>query len=111
MLKKRSFLIISTVALLVLLLSGCSADTASGKIEYDHVAMPEETDPYYIIGFADYVFVGSTLSDGSSVTLPSGNKRLEYDISVSECLKGSLAKVIKAVYPAYYKNDGTLVLM
>ena len=59
MLKKRSFLIISTVALLVLLLSGCSADTANGKIEYDHVAMPEETDPYYIIGFADYVFIGS----------------------------------------------------
>ena len=111
MLKKRSFLIISTVALLVLLLSGCSADTANGKIKYDHVAMPEETDPYYIIGFADYVFIGSTLSDGISFTLSSGNKRLEYDISVSECLKGNLAKVIKAVYPAYYKNDGTLVLM
>jgi predicted small secreted protein len=111
MLKKRSFLIISTVALLVLLLSGCSADTANGKIEYDHVAMPKETDPYYIIGFADYVFIGSTLSDGISFTLSSGNKRLEYDISVSECLKGSLAKVIKAVYPAYYENDGTLVLM
>ena len=91
MLKKRSFLIISTVALLVFLLSGCSADTANGKIEYDHVAMPEETDPYYIIGFADYVFIGSTLSDGISFTLSSGNKRLEYDISVSECLKGSLA--------------------
>ena len=54
--------------------------------------MPEETDPYYIIGFADYVFIGSTLSDGTSVTLPNGNKRLEYDISVSECLKGNLAK-------------------
>ena len=78
MLKKRSFLIISTVALLVFLLSGCSADTANGKIEYDHVAMPEETDPYYIIGFADYVFIGSTLSDGISFTLSSGNKRLEY---------------------------------
>ena len=111
MLKKRSFLIISTVALHVLLLSGCSADTANGKIEYDHVAMPEETDPYYIIGFADYVFIGSTLSDGISFTLSSGNKRLEYDISVSECLKGSLAKAIKAAYPAYYENDGTLVLM
>ena len=95
----------------MLLLSGCSADTENGKIEYDHVAMPEETDPYYIIGFADYVFIGSTLSDGISFTLSSGNKRLEYDISVSECLKGSLAKVIKAVYPAYYENDGTLVLM
>ena len=104
MLKKKSLLIISAVALLGLLLSGCSADTANGKIKYDHVAMPEETDPYYIIGFADYVFIGSTLSDGIPVTLPSGNKRLE-------CLKGSLAKVIKAVYPAYYENDGTLVLM
>ena len=92
------------------LLSGCSADTANGKIEYDHVAMPEETDPYYIIGFADYVFIGSTLSDGISFTLSSGNKRLEYDISVSECLKGSLAKVIKAVYPAYYENDGSIFL-
>ena len=92
MLKKRSFLIITTVALLVLLLSGCSADTANGKIEYDHVAMPEETDPYYIIGFADYVFIGSTLSDGISFTLSSGNKRLEYDISVSECLKGDAMK-------------------
>ena len=102
---------ISAVAFLILLLSGCSADTANGKIKYDHVAMPEETDPCYMIGFADYVFVGSTLSDGISVTLPSGNKKLEYDISVSECIKGSLAKVIKAAYPAYYENDGTLVLM
>lgn len=49
MLKKKSLLIISAVALLGLLLSGCSADTANGKIKYDHVAMPEETDPYYII--------------------------------------------------------------
>ena len=65
MLKKKSLLIISAVALLGLLLSGCSADTANGKIKYDHVAMPEETDPYYIIGFADYVFIGSTLSDDS----------------------------------------------
>lgn len=54
--------------------------------------MPEETDPYYIIGFADYVFIGSTLSDGIPVTLPSGNKRLEYDICVSECLKGKAAE-------------------
>ena len=74
MLKKRSFLIISTVALLVFLLSGCSADTASGKIEYDHVAMPEETDPYYIIGFADYVFIGSTLSDGIFYTFKREQK-------------------------------------
>jgi len=35
----------------------------------------------------------------------------KYDICVSECLKESLAKVIKAVYPAYYENDGTLDLM
>ena len=111
MLKKKLFLIISTAAFLGLLLSGCSAKTANGRIRYDHVAIPEETDPYSVIGFADYVFVGSTLSDGSSVTLPSGNKRLEYDISVRECLKGSLAKAIKAAYPAYYENDGTLVLM
>ena len=111
MLKKKSLLIISAVALLGLLLSGCSADTANSKIKYDHVAMPEETDPYYIIGFADYVFIGSTLSDGIPVTLPSGNKRLEYDISVRECLKGNLVKAIKAAYPAYYENDGTLVLM
>ena len=74
MLKKRSFLIISAVALLGLLLSGCSADTANGKIKYDHVAMPEETDPYYIIGFADYVFIGSTLSDGSLLHFQAGTK-------------------------------------
>ena len=37
-----------------------------------------------MFGFADYVFIGSTLSDGISFTLSSGNKRLEYDISVSE---------------------------
>lgn len=110
MLKMKSFLII-LAALLGFLLSGCSTDTPNGKIKYDHVAMPEETDPYYIIGFSDYVFIGSTLSDEISVTLPNGNKRLEYDISVSECLKGNLAKEIKAVYPAYYENDGTLVLM
>ena len=111
MLKKRSFLIISAVAFLGLLLSGCSTGTPNGKIKYDHVAMPEETDPYYIIGFADYVFIGSTRSDGSSVTIPSGNNRLEYDISVRECIKGNLAEAIKAVYPAYFEKDGTLVLM
>ena len=43
-LKKKSFLIISAMALLGLLLSGCSTDTANGKIQYDHVAMPKETD-------------------------------------------------------------------
>ena len=111
MLKKKPRLIISAVVLLGILLSGCSTGKPNGKIKYDHVAMTEETDPYYIIGFADYVFIGSTLSDGTSVTLPNGNKRLEYDISVSECLKGNIAKKIKAVYPAYYENDGTLVLM
>jgi hypothetical protein len=111
MLKKKSLLIISAVALLGLLLFGCSTATPNGIIKYDHVAMPEETDPYYIIGFADYVFIGSTQSDGSSVTLPSGNNRLEYIISVNECLKGNLAKEIKAVYPAYYEKDGALVLM
>ena len=108
---KRILFIITSVMMLLLLLSGCSTGTANSEIRYDHVAMPEEADPYYVIGFADYVFIGSTLSDGSSVTLPSGNKRLEYDITVSECLKGSLAKAIKAAYPAYYEDDGTLVLM
>ena len=53
----------------------------------------------------------ASASDGIPVTLPSGNKRLEYDICVSECLKGNLVKEITAVYPAYYENDGTLVLM
>ena len=111
MLKKKSLLIISAVALLGLLLFGCSTATPNGIIKYDHVAMPEETEPYYIIGFADYVFIGSTQSDGSSVTLPSGNNRLEYIFSVNECLKGNLAKEIKAAYPAYYEKDGALVLM
>ena len=111
MLNKKAILIISAVVFLGLLLSGCSADTPNGRIKYDHVAMPEETDPYYVIGFADVVFVGSTLSDGVPVTLPSGNKRLEYEFAVDECLKGNLAKEIKAVYPAYYDEDGALVLM
>ena len=108
---KRRLFIIPSVMMFLLLLSACATGTANGKIRYDHVAMPEETDPYYVIGFADYVFVGSTQSDGDPVTLPSGNKRLEYDISVRECLKGSLAEEIKAIYPAYYEKDGTLVLM
>ncbi|MBR5409361.1 MAG: hypothetical protein IK104_01705 [Clostridia bacterium] len=108
---KRILFMITSVTMLIVLLSGCSTGEANGRIRYDHVAMPEETDPYYVIGFADYVFIGSTLSDGNAVTLPSGNKRLEYDISVNECLKGNLAKEIKAIYPAYYENDGTLVLM
>ena len=108
---RRIPFMIASVMMLVLLFSGCSAGTANGRIRYDHVAMPEETDPYYIIGFADYVFTGSTQSDGNPVVLPSGNNRLEYDISVHECLKGNLAKEIKAAYPAYYEKDGTLVLM
>lgn len=110
-LKKKSFLIISAAVLLGLLLSACSTDAPNGKTNYDHVVMLEETNPYYIVGFADYVFIGSTLSDGGPVTLPSGNKRLAYDISVRECLKGNLAREIEAVYPAYYEDDGTLVLM
>lgn len=108
---KRKLFLITSVIMLMLLLSGCMTAAPNGTIRYDHVVMPEETDPYYVIGFADYVFIGSTLSDGKSVTLPSGNKRLEYEISVSECLKGNLVKEIKAVYPAYYEKDGTLVLM
>ena len=108
---KRILLIITSVMTLMLLLSGCSTVAPNGTVKYDHVAMPEETDPYYVIGFADYVFIGRTLSDGKPVTLPSGNKRLEYEITVEECLEGNLAKEIKAIYPAYYEKDGTLVLM
>lgn len=30
----------------------------NGKLNYDTVLVNEETNPYYQVGFADYVFIG-----------------------------------------------------
>ena len=54
----------------------------NGKLNYDTVLVNEETNPYYQVGFADYVFIGKvdkeierTFSDyGSARTIHSSHK-------------------------------------
>lgn len=114
--RKDKKLIAGLICILVcvLYLASCSVKSKSstnGETRYDHVVVMNETDPYYIIGFADYVFIGSISTDGASVMLPNENQKMQYGIHITECLKGNLNDDVEVMYPAYYDKDGTLVLM
>lgn len=117
--KSKAFMFL----LAFILLTGCTSEGEGGKevksvpftpnkkVDYDTVFLADEKNPYYIVGFSDYVFVGSITGDCVQVKLPSGNQKLRYEIQVTKNLKGRLAEVIEADYPAYYREDGTLILM
>lgn len=82
----------------------------NGKLNYDIVFVNEETNPYYQVGFADYVFIGKVNTEIERIFSDDGSARTIYEIEVTENLKGNLQNIIKVTYPGGYDKDGTLIL-
>ena len=82
----------------------------NGKLNYDTVLVNEETNPYYQVGFADYVFIGKVDKEIEWTFSDYGSARTIYEIEVTENLKGDLQNIIKVTYPGGYDKDGTLIL-
>jgi len=82
----------------------------NGTTKYDVVVMPEENDPYYQIGFADYVFIGTVIKENNRYLNENSFPRTSYQIKVTENLKGTLKENIEIIYPGGYDLDGTLIL-
>lgn len=82
----------------------------NGKVEYENVYIQEETNPYYQIGFADYVFVGKVIKENERFITDFGSPRTTYQITVIDNLKGNLQENIEVIYPGGYNLDGTLIL-
>ena len=79
----------------------------NGKLNYDTVLVNEETNPYYQVGFADYVFIGKVDKEIERTFSDYGSARTIYEIEVTENLKGDLQNIIKVTYPGGYDKDGT----
>ncbi len=71
----------------------------NGKLNYDIVFVNEETNPYYQVGFADYVFIGKVNTEIERIFSDDGSARTIYEIEVTENLKGNLQNIIKVTYP------------
>lgn len=82
----------------------------NGKVEYENVYIGEKTNPYYQIGFSDYVFVGKVIKENGRFITDYDSPRTLYQISVIENLKGNLQEDIEVIYPGGYMKDGTLIL-
>ena len=82
----------------------------NGKLNYDTVFVNEETNPYYQVGFADYVFIGKVNTEIERTFSDDGSARTIYEIEVTENLKGNLQNLIKVTYPGGYDEEGTLIL-
>lgn len=82
----------------------------NGKIEYENVYIKEETNPYYQIGYADYVFVGKVIKENERFMTDFGSPRTTYQITVIDNLKGNLQEDIEVIYPGGYNSEGTLIL-
>ena len=80
------------------------------EVNYDHVLIAEETNPYYQIGFADYVFIGSVNKEVDRTFSDYGTARTIYEIEVTENSKGNLQKTIEVSYPGGYERNGSLTL-
>ena len=59
----------------------------NGKLNYDTVLVNEETNPYYQVGFADYVFIGKVDKEIERTFSDYGSARTIYEIEVTENLK------------------------
>lgn len=82
----------------------------NGKVEYENVYIQEETNPYYQIGFADYVFVGKVIKENERFMTDFCSPRTTYQITVIDNLKGNLQEDIEVIYPGGYNSEGTLIL-
>lgn len=82
----------------------------NGNLEYYTAHLYDETNPYYNIGFSDYVFVGKVVKEKERYINNNDEPRTRYQITVTQNLKGNLQDDIEVVYPGGYEKDGTLIL-
>ncbi len=114
--KVKKIIIVGAIAIVVLtsgllyFLNLNNTYKPNGKIEYENVYIKEETNPYYQIGYADYVFVGKVIKENERFMTDFGSPRTTYQITVIDNLKGNLQEDIEVIYPGGYNSDGTLIL-
>lgn len=114
--KVKKIIIVGAIAIVVLtsgllyFLNLNNTYKPNGKIEYENVYIKEETNPYYQIGYADYVFVGKVIKENERFMTDFGSPRTTYQITVIDNLKGNLQENIEVIYPGGYNADGTLIL-
>ena len=95
-------------------LSGCinKEVTPNGKIIYYHVlTVTDETNMQEVIGFSDYVFIG-TVEGINKKTIRNDAPAEYYSVRVEENLKGSLItdSDIEVIKMGGYLKNGTLIL-
>lgn len=114
--KVKKIIIVGAIAIVVLtsgmlyFLNLNNTYKPNGKIEYENVYIKEETNPYYQIGYADYVFVGKVIKENERFMTDFGSPRTTYQITVIDNLKGNLQEDIEVIYPGGYNSEGTLIL-
>lgn len=114
--KVKKIIIVGAIAIVVLtsgllyFLNLNNTYKPNGKIEYENVYIKEETNPYYQIGYADYVFVGKVIKENERFMTDFGSPRTTYQITVIDNLKGNLQENIEVIYPGGYNSEGTLIL-
>ena len=84
----------------------------NGKLNYDTVFVNEETNPYYQVGFADYVFIGKVDKEIERTFSDYGSARTIYEIEVTENLKGDLQNIIgeNYIFVGIGQPNGTILL-
>lgn len=117
--KKSKLIVLFVVVIFIIVITCCvvyysnnrnSNYKPNGKINYDTVIVNEETNPYYQIGFADYVFIGKVNKEIERTFSSNGSPITVYEIDITENLKGKLQNVIMVTYPGGYDKEGTLML-
>lgn len=114
--KNKKIIIVGAIAIVVLtsgllfFLNLNNTYKPNGKVEYENVYIKEETNPYYQIGYADYVFIGKVIKENERFMTDFGSPRTTYQIAVIDNLKGNLQEDIEVIYPGGYNSDGTLIL-
>lgn len=114
--KVKKIIIVGAIAIVVLtsgllyFLNLNNINKPNGKVEYESVYIQEETNPYYQIGYADYVFVGKVIKENERFITDFGSPRTTYQITVIDNLKGNLQEDIEVIYPGGYNSEGTLIL-
>ena len=103
--KKKKIIILSILVIFIIAMICCviwyfnnrnSNYKPNGKLNYDTVLVNEETNQYYQVGFADYVFIGKVNKELERTFSDDGSARTIYEIEVT--------------YPGGYDKDGTLIL-
>jgi hypothetical protein len=109
---KRLKILIETLIVFAVFLCSCQMPP-NGETTYYHISLViDETNMYKVIGFMDYVFIGTVEKINKKIIVGGDDPREYYSVKVSENLKGTLFTEtdIEVVKKGGYLKDGTLVL-